>query len=134
MIRTEHPKLLILEITSGTSILQKKKPLVQNMDLFTYTCINSKFIYIERHIRNEVNKLYHDALTQKCKLEQQVFKNTLILATQAPDEFAYHLMKGPGYMSIIAGEVVHIIKCIPIKVKYRKIEECYLYLPIYRGN
>ena len=86
MIRTEHPKLLILEITPGTSTLQNKKPLVQNMDLFTY--INSKFVYIERHIRNEVNKLYHDVVTQKCKLEQQVFKNTLILATQAPDEFA----------------------------------------------
>ena len=55
MIRTEHPKLLILEITPGTSILQNKKPLVQNMDLFAY--INSKLIYIERHIRNEVNKL-----------------------------------------------------------------------------
>ena len=27
-----------------------------------------------------------------------------------------------GCMSIIAGEVVHIIKCIPIEVKYRKEE------------
>ena len=26
-----------------------------------------------------------------------------IQATQSPDEFAYHLMKGPGYMSVIAG-------------------------------
>ena len=131
MIRTEHPKLLILEITPGTLILQNKKPLVQNMDLCTF--INSTFIYIERHIRNEVKKLHHDVLAQKFKLEQ-VFKNTLILATQAPDEFAYHLMKGPGYMSIIAGEVVHTIKSIPIEVKYRKTKACYLHLPIYRGN
>ena len=43
-------------------------------------------------------------------------------------------MKEPGYMSIVAGEVVHIIKCIPIEVKYRKTEECYLHPPIYRGN
>ena len=71
------------------------------MDLFTY--INSKFIYVERHVFIEMSKLYHGPLTQKCQLEQQVFKNSLIIATQAPDEFAYHLMKGPGYMSIIAG-------------------------------
>ena len=35
MIRTEHPKLLTLEITPGTLILQNKKLLVQKMDLFT---------------------------------------------------------------------------------------------------
>ena len=64
MIITKHPKLLILEITPESSTLQNTKPLVENMDLFTY--INSKFIYIERHIPNEVNKLYHDVSTQKC--------------------------------------------------------------------
>ena len=43
-------------------------------------------------------------------------------------------MKAPGYMSVITGEVVHIVKCIPVEVKYRKTEECYLQLPIFRGN
>ena len=36
-------------------------------------------------------------------------------------------------MSVIA-EVVHIVKCIPVEVKYRKTEECYLQLPVFRGN
>ena len=76
------------------------------MALFTY--INSKFIYVERHIFGEMSKLYHDLLTYKCQLEQRIFKNSLIIATQAPEECAYDLMKGPGYMSIIAGEVVHM--------------------------
>ena len=43
-------------------------------------------------------------------------------------------MKGPGYMSIIAGEVVHIIKCIPIEVKFRQTDQCYLQLSIHKGN
>ena len=43
-------------------------------------------------------------------------------------------MKGPGYMPAIAGEVLHIVKCIPVKVKCRKTGECYLQLPIIRGN
>ena len=104
-MRTEHPKLLIFKTTRGNPFLENKQLLVENIDLFTY--INSKFMYVKRHIFREMSKLYHDLLTHKCKLEQQVFKNSLIIATQAPDEFAYHLMKGPGYMSIIAGEVVN---------------------------
>ena len=102
------------------------------MDIFSY--VNSKFVYVERHIRIEITRLYHDVLTQRCLLEQQVFRNTLTLASRAPDEFAYHLMKSPGYMSVTAGEVVHIIQCIPVKVKYRKIKGCYLQLPVTRGN
>ena len=116
LIRTEHPKLLIFETTRGNTFLENKQLLVENMDFFT--CINSKFIYVERHIFREMSKLYHDLLIHKCQLEQQVFKNSLIIATQSLDEFAYHLMKGPGYMSIIAGEVVHMNKCIPIQVKF----------------
>ena len=124
LIQTEHPKLLIFETRPGNSFLENKHLEVQNMDIFTY--VNSKFIYVERHIRTEVNRLYHDVHTQRWILEQQVFRNTLTLATQSPDEFAYHLMKGPGYMSVIAGEIVHIVKCIPVEVKYRKTEEFYL--------
>ena len=37
-------------------------------------------------------------------------------------------------MSVIAGEVVHIVKCIPVEVKYRKNEEFYLQLPVSRGH
>ena len=84
---------------------------------------------MERHVRTEVN---HDALTQRCILEQQVVRNILNLATQLPDEFAYHLMKGPGYMLLIAEEGEHMVKCIVFEVKYRKTEKCYLKLPVFR--
>ena len=77
LIQTEHQKLLIFETRPGNSFLENKYLEVQNMDIFTY--VNSKFIYVERHIRTEVNRLYHDRFD------------------------AYHLMKSPGYMSVIAG-------------------------------
>ncbi|XP_063979925.1 uncharacterized protein LOC135163949 [Diachasmimorpha longicaudata] len=51
-----------------------------------------------------------------------------------PDEFAYRYMKGPGYMAVVAGEVVHIIECIPKELKIRKTNECYNRLPIMQGN
>ena len=99
------------------------------MELFIY--VISKFIYVERHISIEVNRIYHDILSQRCILEQQVFRNTLTLVTQSPDEFAYHC---PGYMSVIAGEVVHIVKCTSVEVKYHETEEFDLQLPVFRGN
>ena len=124
LIQTEHPKLLIFETRPGKSFLKNKPSGFQNMDIFTY--VNSKFIYMERHIRTEVNRIYHDVLTQRCILEQQGFRKTLTSATQSPDEFTYQLIKGPGYSSVIAGEVVHVVKCIQVKVKYHKTEEFYL--------
>ena len=81
------------------------------MDIFTYA--NSRFIYVERHIRTKINRLYHGVPNQRSLLEQQVFRKTLTLATQSPDEIAYDLMKGPRYMSVIAGEVVRIVECTP---------------------
>ena len=43
-------------------------------------------------------------------------------------------MKGPGYVFIIAGEVEHIFKCIPIKVKFRQTHQWYYQLPIHKEN
>lgn len=59
--------------------------------MFAYT--NSKFVYMERHMRSQINTLYQDVIMQRCELEKQVIQNTLSLATILPDEFAYRLMK-----------------------------------------
>jgi len=105
---------------------------VENLDIFAY--VNSKFVYVEKHIRTQINYLYRDVLKQRCNLERQVMKNALSLAIHSPDEFAYQIMKGPGYMAVISGEVVHIIKCTPVEVKIRHVKECYQQLPVLKGN
>ena len=69
-----------------------------------------------------MKQLYKDVLTQKCKLEKQTLKNSLSIATQSPDEFAY------------AGEVVHIIKCVPVEIKMEHGESCYADLQVTRNN
>lgn len=43
-------------------------------------------------------------------------------------------MQGPGYMALLAGEVIHIVKCVPVKVKLASTQECYDQLPIIRNN
>lgn len=132
LVRTEHPKLFILETREGMTFTTKKKITVDNLDIFTY--VNSKFIYVEKHIRQQVTSLYQDVLLQKCELERQVLKNVLSLAPLLPQEFAYSIMKSPGYMTNVAGEVAHIIKCTPVAVKIRHTTECYQELPVTHQN
>lgn len=131
LIKTEHPKLLILETKRGESFATRRRLSTENLDIFAY--INSKFVYVEKHIRTQMNLLYRNVLKQRCTLEQQVLKGALSLAINSPDEFAYQIMKGPGYMAVISGEIAHIIKCTPVEVKIQHIKECYSELPVQKG-
>lgn len=132
LFRTEHPKLFILETKRGDAPSSRKQIPMQNLDIFAY--VNSKFVYVEKHIRQQMVSLYHNVMQQKCELERQVITNTLSFATLQPDEFAYRLMKGPGYMAVTAGEAIFIIKCIPIDAVVRRPKECYIELPVTMHN
>ena len=132
LIQTEHPKLFILEGTKGSFFTSQTVTSPKEMDMFAY--INSKFVYVEKHVRLQLTDLYKDVVMQRCLLEQRVLRNSLSLATLQPDQFAYDFMKGPGYMAVIGGEVLYIIKCVPIIVKLRQTKECYQELAVSRGE
>ena len=131
LVKTEHPKLVIFETTSTASPFTTNGHLA-NLDIFTY--MNSKFVYVEKHIRSQISQLYRNILLQQCNLELRTIQNALAIATRSPDIFAYHFMKGPGYMALLAGEVIHIVKCVPIEVKIAQTTDCYEQLPVLRGN
>ena len=138
IIRTEHPKLLIFEYTNDpfTSLLYsndivKSKDIV-NFDLSTY--VNSKFVYVERHIGTQISDLYINLIRQKCEVERKTIQNSLALATLAPDEFAYAVMKQPGYFAKISGEVAHFIRCTPKEVKIAHLPYCFDQLPVLVNN
>lgn len=73
LTRTEHPKLIIFKTSPGMATFNTVR--VANLDIFTY--INSKFVYVEKHIRTQINQLYRDILQQQCNLEQQMLQNAL---------------------------------------------------------
>ena len=129
---TEHPKLLIFETEKDKTFATASKISVVNLDIFAY--VNSKFVYVEKHIREQMKTLYRDVLVQRCNLERQTIKNSLSIAKQSPDDFAFDLMKGPGYMGVSAGEVVHIVKCVPVEVKVQHGSYCYAELEVTRNN
>lgn len=132
LVRTEHPKLFILEIEKNNKRQVEKSIPVENLDLMAY--VNSKFVHVEKHFGKQLKDLYIDVLTQKCELERRVLENSLLIAHSRPAEFALRVMKGPGYMAHIAGEVVHVIKCIPVPVTLARLETCYSHLPVIVHN
>ena len=125
IVRTEHPKLMIHESKSG-SLFKRTTDSVHNLDIFTY--VNSKFVYVEKHLRTQMKSLYLDVVRQRCALERETIKNSVAIAAQSPYEFAYNLMKGPGYMALVSGEVAHIIQCVPVELKVLQADKCYAQL------
>ncbi|EZA59596.1 hypothetical protein X777_00265, partial [Ooceraea biroi] len=123
LYRTEHPKLLILETQRERTFKIRSKTSVDNLDIFAY--VNSKFIYEEKYVKTQLNHLYRDIMEQKCALERQIFQNALSLASIAPDEMAARILKAPGYTAIVAGEVIHLVKCVPVQCKIRHVDTCY---------
>lgn len=132
ILKTEHPKLFIIETSREHSFKIRSRISIDNLDIFSY--VNSKFIYVEKHIKTQITQLYRDIIQQKCALEKQILKNALALASISPDEVAFTIMKDPGYLSTVAGEVLHIIKCIPVQTKLRRTTECYRELPVTYQN
>ena len=114
LARTEHPKLLVFE-DAKESLFVKKDPLATaNLDKFAY--VNSKFLYVEKYIRGQLNRLYYDVLKNKCELERKVITNALSIATINPAEFGYRIMEERGYLGVVTGEVIHLLKCLQVEV------------------
>ena len=89
-VKSSHPKLMIIETRGMRTPFTGKFTTVKNMDLFLY--VNSKFVYVERHIKKQITQLYLDVVTQRCNLERETIKNSLAIAVESPDQFAYNLM------------------------------------------
>jgi len=79
---------------------------MDNLDIFPY--VNSKFVYVE-NIKTQLTQLYSDIMKQKCALEQQILRNAFSLASIAPDDMAYQIMKGPRYVAVTTA--VYILYC-----------------------
>jgi len=132
LVQTEHPKLFILETQRDHTFKIRSRISVNNLDIFAY--VNSKFVYVEKHIKTQLTHLYRDIMEQKCALEKQILQNALTLSSIAPDEMAHRIMKTPGYTAVAAGEVIHLIKCVPVECRVRQTEGCFAELPVTHNN
>lgn len=121
---TEHPRLFITEVINNFPLFSLKPKTPLNVNLISY--INTKIVFVERHISDNIKSLYRDVVQQRCELERVVISNQLALAYISSDEFAYSLKQGPGYSALTRGEAVHLIKCVPVEVVLRPtIDKCF---------
>jgi hypothetical protein len=126
-IKTEFSNLYIIDEKENFLRVKGNTP-----DLYTY--INAKFVYVEGKSREQLKQLYMDVLNRKCESDQELLKESLSLAYLSPDLFAHNLM-GPGYMAHVAGELIHIVKCLAVEVKIREnLKTCYKQIPIEYNN
>ncbi|XP_066589317.1 uncharacterized protein [Prorops nasuta] len=130
--KTEHPKLFIIDGSTEHHFFHDLEYDPKNLDIFVY--LNSKLIFLERHMRHQIINLYNEVAVKHCELSNQLLRTELSTQAIRPADFAYSFMKKKGYMSYRAGETVHISKCLPVEVTVRETKECYQELPVSRGN
>ncbi|CAK9807063.1 hypothetical protein ANTQUA_LOCUS5127 [Anthophora quadrimaculata] len=132
LVHNEHPKLFILETENGGHFKSKSTIAINNLDIFAY--VNSKFVYVEKHLKTQMIQLYRDVMNQRCALERQILHNALTLIHVAPAEVATTIGREHGFMAIPRGEVIHIVKCIPVVCQVRHTDTCYDELPVTYKN
>ena len=130
--QTEHPRLVIVKKTTHDYWFKKKPINNNNLDFFIYT--NSKFVHVERHMRDQIEALYTHLVKKRCEIERDVLQTQLTMAHYHPSEFALIRMKEPGYTAVPRGEIIYLIKCQPVEISVRKTDRCFLELPVTYDN
>ena len=126
---TEHALLYIIMVPPhGLRYFKKVKLHPLGINLNTY--MDSKFIYVERHLQRQLSELNNNVMSQICKLERQVLANLKATAMLDPSQFGYAYKKQVGFSAIVRGEILYLIKCVPIRVFWRETGQCYQEIPV----
>lgn len=131
---TEHPRLFVTILGQDMPIFPLKRA-VDSQDVNLLNYVNSKFIYVLRHTKKEVDKLFDLFYQERCKMQNRITENLMTLALLSPKEFAYQYFKSPGYTAVVRGEVVHVARCREVAIVPMKVsEDCYNELPVVYNN
>ena len=126
---TEHPALfLVLVSRLGLKYFQRHE--MHPFDINSNTYRDSKFIFVERHLQRQLTQLNNVVMAQICKMELQVLANLRATAAIDANQFGYAYKKQPGYTALIRGEVLYLIRCVPVRVYWRPAGLCYQEIPV----
>ncbi|ANC97698.1 G [Lonestar tick chuvirus 1] len=133
--RTEHPRLLVVSKSVGQPLFyfQRSSLDPQDVDMFMY--VNSKLVYVEKHLGRELSSVYKHFHMQLCETNRQMLRQLTTLAIIAPEEFAWLYSGKPGVTALTRGELVYLMECEMVVVGLRKPSKCYQELPVtYNGT
>uniref|UniRef100_A0AAT9JFV2 Glycoprotein n=1 Tax=Blattella germanica chuvirus 1 TaxID=3133478 RepID=A0AAT9JFV2_9VIRU len=130
---TEHPRIFIVPALEGAYPFPESLRHSHDVDMMIY--VNSKFVYVERHIRTQITELYKDIMARRCEDKRQHLSLSLAVARSSPNDFAYSYTEAPGYTALLRGELIYIAQCVPTPVVVRRTEQCFQELPVtYNGE
>lgn len=129
---TEHSKLFIYETNNQPGFTTQKS--LDIHDVLSSAYFNTKLAYLARHVETQVRNLYKDSVLHRCYLARQIILNSISYLETHPDLFALAVMKTRGYTAVSAGEIAHIIQCVPVNCIFRHTNLCYNELPVTCGN
>ncbi|UHM27704.1 MAG: hypothetical protein FOCCV1_gp2 [Fushun oxya chinensis chuvirus 1] len=133
--KTEHPSLYVIFITTtNPGYFSSRGAGKTNLDVSLSVYVNAKFVYVERHLRQQMTNLYRHVSRHTCEIRRMALLNTLSLASINEEEFAYAYKGKRGYTAIRRGEVIYLVECIPVPVTIRRTEGCFADLPILYKN
>ncbi|XP_062549264.1 uncharacterized protein LOC134213861 [Armigeres subalbatus] len=78
--------------------------------------------------------MYYSIISEICKLDKSLMETKLTLARLNPTEFATAITKEQGFTAVVAGEVLHVLKCKPVYVLPRSSNRCYQEIPANYNN
>ncbi|AJG39045.1 glycoprotein [Changping Tick Virus 2] len=129
--RTEHPKLFVAVKEPGAQAFYFRPSPVEASDVDIFLHINTKLMFLERHVGSEMKALYNHFHQRACEMKQQTLLQLSSIGFIAPEEFAWLYTSRPGVTAITKGEVIYVITCPPVTVQFRETKACYLELPVW---
>ena len=130
--QTEHPRLMAIKKNTALEATPFTTKERQDADLITY--VNTKFLYVEQSFKRTVNDMFVQTVYRRCLLHRDILKNRLIMAAVSPNAVATLVKNKLGYVSKVVGEVMYIMKCVPVPVEVRREKQCYVELPVTAYN
>lgn len=130
--RTEQNRLLIITESSLGFYFRKSRRVNQNTDVMAQ--VLSKLLFLEIAFKQHTKDLVYDAILKRCHLKENILRNRIMMALDNPNIVSGLVKEAAGHMGRVMGEVLHVIKCSPRIVDYRKSTFCYQELPITYKN
>lgn len=129
---TDHARLVVMmENEYGGfpfSGLQGVK-YVKNLDFALY--VNTKFLFVAHSLRMDMENLVHEMMVAQCLQRKEIYENRLRIVQNHPELSGLLTGETQGSFGRIMGEVVNIVKCVPVPVNPRSDRDCWQELPVF---